>query len=43
MEVEATVADYFHMLTMELAGRQYSKTNISTSVLLGNNVTALIE
>ena len=26
-EVEATVADYFHMLTMELAGQQYSKTD----------------
>lgn len=25
-EVEATVADYFHMLTLELAGQQYSKT-----------------
>ena len=26
-EVEATVADYFHMLTMELAGQQYGKTD----------------
>ncbi len=25
-EVEATVADYLHMLTMELAGQQYNKT-----------------
>lgn len=26
-EVEATVADYLHMLTMELAGQRYSKTH----------------
>lgn len=26
-EVEATVADYFHMLTMELTGQQYNKTD----------------
>lgn len=26
-EVESTVADYFHMLTMELAGQQYSKAD----------------
>ena len=26
-EVEATVADYLHMLTMELAGQQYNKTD----------------
>jgi hypothetical protein len=26
-EVEATVADYLHMLTMELTGQQYSKTD----------------
>jgi hypothetical protein len=26
-EVEATVADYLHMLTMELAGQQYGKTD----------------
>lgn len=26
-EVEATVADYFHMLTLELAGQQYNKTD----------------
>ncbi len=25
-EVEATVADYFHMLTMELAGQEYNKS-----------------
>jgi hypothetical protein len=25
-EVEATVADYFHMLTLALAGQQYNKT-----------------
>jgi hypothetical protein len=26
-EVEATVADYLHMLTMHLAGQHYNKTN----------------
>jgi hypothetical protein len=26
-EVEATVADHLHMLTMELAGRQYNKAD----------------
>ncbi len=26
-DVEATVADFFHMLTMALAGQQYSKTD----------------
>ena len=26
-EVEATVADYLHMLTMELTGQQFNKTN----------------
>jgi len=26
-EVEATVADYFHMLTLELAGQKYNKTD----------------
>ena len=26
VEVEATVADYFHMLTQELAGQAYNKT-----------------
>ena len=25
-EVEATVVDYFHMLTMELAGQEYNKS-----------------
>ena len=26
IEVEATVADYFHMLVMELSGQSYNKT-----------------
>jgi hypothetical protein len=27
-EVEAIVADYLHMLTLELAGQSYSKTDL---------------
>lgn len=32
-EVEATVADYFHMLTLELAGQQYNKTEHRRSLI----------
>ena len=32
-EVEATVADYFHMLTLQLAGQQYNKTTHRREVL----------
>jgi len=33
-EVEATVADYFHMLTLELAGQQYNKTEHRHALLM---------
>ncbi len=32
-EVEATVADYFHMLTLELAGQQFNKTEHRRALL----------
>lgn len=36
-EVEATVADYFHMLTLELAGQQYNKTEHRRSLIRSLN------
>jgi Domain of unknown function (DUF3883) len=33
IEVEATVADYFHMLTLELSGQSYNKTDHRKSLL----------
>lgn len=36
-EVEATVADYFHMLTLELAGQQYNKTGHRRSLIRSLN------
>lgn len=44
-EVEATVADYLHMLTMELAGQQYNKTSHRNQLirLLNNRSNGAIE
>lgn len=44
-EVEATVADYLHMLTMELAGQRYSKTDHRRRLLrlLNNRSKGAIE
>lgn len=44
-EVEATVADYFHMLIMELAGQRYSKTDHRQKLLrlLNNRSESAIE
>lgn len=44
-EVEATVAEYFHMLTMELAGQQYNKTEHRRKLLrlLNNRSEGAIE
>lgn len=37
IEVEAVVADYFHMLMLELAGQQYNKTAHRRALLTGLN------
>lgn len=44
-EVEATVADYLHMLTMELTGQQYSKSDHRRKLirLLNNRTEGAIE
>jgi hypothetical protein len=44
-EVEATVADYLHMLTMELTGQQYSKTDHRRKLirLLNNRSEGAVE
>ena len=44
-EVEATVADYFHMLTLELAGQQYNKTHHRRALLakLNNRTNGAVE
>lgn len=44
-EVEATVADYFHMLTLELAGQRYNKTEHRQHLLrlLNNRSEGAIE
>lgn len=34
LEVEATVADYFHMLVMELSGQAYNKSAHRKALLL---------
>jgi len=36
MEVEATVADYLHMLLLELSGQTYSKTAHRQALLVKN-------
>ncbi|KAF0203878.1 MAG: hypothetical protein FD173_1711 [Gallionellaceae bacterium] len=45
IEVEATVADYFHMLVMELSGQSYNKTTHRRGLLarLNNRKEAAIE
>jgi len=45
LEVEATVADYLHMLTQELAGQTYSKTAHRRALLqkLENRTNAAVE
>ena len=44
-EVEATVADYFHMLTLELAAQQYNKTEHRHALLtkLDDRTNAAVE
>ena len=44
-EVEATVADYLHMLTLELSGQTYNKTEHRRNLLkkLGNRNDAAVE
>jgi Domain of unknown function (DUF3883) len=44
-EVEATVADYFHMLTLELAGQQFNKTAHRRALLqkLNQRTNAAVE
>jgi hypothetical protein len=44
-EVEATIADYFHMLTLELSGQQYNKTEHRRALLqkLNDRTSGAIE